>query len=57
MIYEYKCPDDGTIVEIERAMSEAEGEYFCPKCNAACARVYSAVPISFNAKGFYKTGG
>ena len=57
MIYEYECPGDGEIVEIERKMSDPEGEYSCPTCGAQLRRVYNAVPIQFNAKGFYKTGG
>ena len=48
---------DGEIIEIERAMSEAEGKYACPTCGAELRRVFNAPAISFNAKGFYKTGG
>ena len=57
MIYQYKCPDDGTIVEIERKITEAEGEYFCPECKALCVRIYNPPTITFVGKGFYKNGG
>ena len=59
MIYQYECPDCGKVVDIERKITDPEGEYDCPTpdCNTMLKRKYSAVPIQFNAKGFYKTGG
>lgn len=57
MIYEYECPGDGEVIQIERLMSAAEGEYFCNICGAKLRRIYNAPPISFKGKGFYKNGG
>lgn len=57
MIYEYECPGDGEVIEIERAISEPEGEYFCSVCGAKLRRIFNAPPIQFKGKGFYKNGG
>ena len=57
MIYEYECPACGNVVDIERKMSEPEGEYTCPICGSQLRRVFSAAPIQFKGKGFYKNGG
>lgn len=38
-------------------MTEPEGKYDCPICEAPLRRVYTAPPVKFNAGGFYSTGG
>mgnify|MGYP003344657619 FL=1 len=55
MIYEYECPGDGEKVEIERGISEPEGEYACGTCGAKLIRVWSTPAITFNGPGFYTT--
>ena len=55
MIYEYECPGDGEIVEIERTISEPEIDYACGLCGAKMKRVWSAPVITFKGPGFYKT--
>lgn len=55
MIYEYECPGDGEIIEIERAVSEPEIDYACGLCGAKLRRVWSAPVITFKGSGFYST--
>jgi putative FmdB family regulatory protein len=55
LIYEYECPGDGEIVEIERAVSEPEIDYACGLCGAKLRRVWSAPVITFKGSGFYST--
>jgi putative FmdB family regulatory protein len=55
--YDYECPGDGQVVTITRSMKEEEGEYDCPICGTLLRRVYNAVPVKFNATGFFSTGG
>ena len=59
MIYEYECPACGNVIDIERKMSDPEGEYDCPtpKCETVLKRKFSAAPIQFKGRGFYKNGG
>ena len=55
MIYQYQCPNDGEMVEIERKMSDPEESYVCGSCGASLNRVYTSVPVMFNGSGFYST--
>ena len=55
MIYEYECPGDGEIVQIERGMNEPESDYACGTCGAKLRRIWNAVPVTFRGKGFYTT--
>ena len=55
--YDYECPGDGQVITITRSMTEPEGEYECPICEAPLRRIYNAAPVKFNATGFYSTGG
>jgi putative FmdB family regulatory protein len=55
LIYEYECPGDGEIVEIERAVSEPETDYACGLCGSKLRRVWSAPVITFKGSGFYTT--
>jgi putative FmdB family regulatory protein len=55
MIYQYECPGDGEVIEIERSISEPEGEYACATCGAKLRRIYNAPAIEFRGKGWYST--
>lgn len=57
--YNYSCPGCGNAVEIERKMTDPELEYECPtpECGTMLVRVFNVPTITFNAKGFYSTGG
>ena len=56
-LYDYSCPGCGNLVGIERKMTDPELEYFCDKCKTQLVRVFTAPVVTFNAKGFYSTGG
>ena len=52
--YDYKCNACGGVQEIDKPM----GSDFVPTCcQTSMVQVYSAVPVKFNAPGFYSTGG
>jgi putative FmdB family regulatory protein len=51
-LYDYDCKKCG-IVEIEKKPDEEVKK--CPKCGGEIKRRYTAAPIHFNCKGFYKT--
>ena len=57
--YHYACHNEMCDVSekfvIHRSMTEPEGQYECPKCNAALSRIYSIPAILFQGKGFYST--
>ena len=55
MIYQYQCPSDNSIIEIERKITDPEESYVCNTCGVSLVRVWNAVPITFNAPGFYTT--
>jgi predicted nucleic acid-binding Zn ribbon protein len=52
--YDYKCTVCGGVQEISKPM----GSDWAPSCcQTVMTQVYSAVPVKFNASGFYSTGG
>lgn len=53
--YDYECPGEGEVIEFNLPVEHEPP--LCKVCGATMKRVYSAVPIHFNASGFYKTGG
>ena len=55
MIYEYQCPNDKTIVSVERKMSDPEVIPPCTVCQGTPSRIWSSPSIVFNAPGFYST--
>jgi predicted nucleic acid-binding Zn ribbon protein len=55
MIYQYECPGDNEIVEIERSINEPEIDYACGLCGAKMRRIYNATPTIFKGSGFYTT--
>lgn len=55
--YEYKCPNDGELLIIERSIDEKELIYTCETCDGKMERVWHSPAVKFNASGFYSTGG
>ena len=55
MIYEYKCNQCNTNLEIERSITEEERAPICTHCYGTMSRVWNAPPITFNGVGFYTT--
>lgn len=53
--YEYACINCDIQVTKERSISAPEPEYMCETCGYKLSRVYSAVAVTFNGSGFYKT--
>ncbi len=52
--YDYRCAVCGGVQEIDKPM----GSDWAPVCcETSMTQVYSAVPVKFNASGFYSTGG
>jgi putative FmdB family regulatory protein len=54
--YEYKCDNCGGTIEIQVAMEDRDNHWEC-SCGDPMKRVYTAVPVKFNGRGFYSTGG
>lgn len=54
--YEYKCVKCEKTQEHNRGVDNRDDEAIC-ECGEAMKRSYNAVPIKFNAPGFYSTGG
>jgi predicted nucleic acid-binding Zn ribbon protein len=52
--YDYKCTVCGGIQEIDKPMGS---DWIPTCCQEQMQQVYSAVPVKFNASGFYSTGG
>lgn len=54
--YEYKCDACGTTMDKQVPVEERDQVWEC-SCGQPMKRVYTAVPVKFNATGFYSTGG
>jgi len=54
-LYDYKCPNCGTLSTVSRSISEKETNPECGTCHIALNRVYSSVGVTFNGSGFYST--
>lgn len=52
--YDYKCNVCGGVQEIEKPIGS---DWIPTCCGESMNQVYSAVPVKFNASGFYSTGG
>jgi len=52
--YDYKCEVCKAVQEIQKDFGD-ESVPTC--CQQSMSRVWSAVPVKFNASGFYSTGG
>jgi putative FmdB family regulatory protein len=55
-IYEYRCPKDGTHMEIRKEFHD-DTDPDCPICKQPLRKVFTPVPTHFKSSGFYKTGG
>ena len=55
MIYQYECSGDGTLIEIERKITDPEESYVCGTCGAKLVRIWNSPAITFNGPGFYST--
>ena len=51
--YQYECPGDSTVIEIERGIHEPEESYRCGTCGAMLLRVYHSPGVIFKGNGFY----
>ena len=54
--YEYKCVKCSKTQEHNRGVDNRDDEVLC-ECGEPMKRSFNAVPIKFNAPGFYSTGG
>jgi len=54
--YEYKCDACGTTMDKQVEMEDRDNVWEC-SCGEPMRRVYTAVPVKFNGRGFYSTGG
>jgi putative FmdB family regulatory protein len=52
--YSYKCPTCGHAFDIQQSFSD-DSLTDCPNCGGALRKVFSAVGVTFNGSGFYRT--
>lgn len=52
--YSYKCPTCGNAFDIQQSFTE-DSLTVCPTCGGALRKVFSAVGVTFNGSGFYRT--
>lgn len=52
--YSYKCPTCGHAFDIQQAFTD-DSLTDCPNCGGALRKVFSAVGVTFNGSGFYRT--
>jgi putative FmdB family regulatory protein len=52
-VYQYKCNQCETNIDIKRDMNEKDHGYKCSTCNSDLIRVYSLGAVTFNGSGFY----
>ena len=55
MIYQYKCNQCNTELEVERGITEEERAPACIDCHGTMSRVWSAPHIEFRGRCFYST--
>lgn len=53
MIYQYKCNQCNTEIEVERSIHDPERAPTCIDCHGTMARVWNSPAITFNGPGFY----
>lgn len=53
--YDYVCPMCNMQLEITRSIHGEIEDVFCPNDSQLMTRRYVAVPVAFNASGFYST--
>ena len=57
MIYDYKCDACKSELSVERSIHAEANAPICFDCHEPMTRLYGVGGISFNAPGFYSTGG
>ena len=50
--YEFQCPGDDEILEIEFPITAVPRDVRCHTCGAQMNRIYTAVPAIFRGKGW-----
>ena len=53
MIYQYKCNQCNTELEVERSIHDEERAPTCIDCHGTMARVWNSPGIEFKGRGFY----
>ncbi|MEJ1231082.1 MAG: FmdB family zinc ribbon protein [Galbitalea sp.] len=52
--YSYKCTECGTAFDIQQAFTD-DSLTVCPNCGGKLRKVFTAVGVTFNGSGFYRT--
>ncbi len=52
--YSYRCTDCSTAFDIQQAFTD-DTLTVCPSCEGRLRKVFSAVGVTFNGSGFYRT--
>jgi len=52
--YSYRCTECGYAFDIQQAFSDASLTE-CPECAGRLRKVFSAIGVTFNGSGFYRT--
>ncbi|NQX29496.1 FmdB family transcriptional regulator [Microbacteriaceae bacterium VKM Ac-2854] len=53
-VYSYRCTQCGNAFDIQQAFTD-DTLTECPSCQGALRKVFSAVGVTFNGSGFYRT--
>ncbi|NQX11179.1 FmdB family transcriptional regulator [Microbacteriaceae bacterium VKM Ac-2855] len=53
-VYSYRCTQCGNAFDIQQAFTD-DSLTECPSCQGALRKVFSAVGVTFNGSGFYRT--
>lgn len=52
--YSYRCTECGTAFDIQQAFTD-DSLTQCPTCGGGLRKLFSAVGVTFNGSGFYRT--
>jgi putative FmdB family regulatory protein len=52
--YSYRCTECGTAFDIQQAFTD-DSLTDCPTCSGRLRKLFSAVGVTFNGSGFYRT--
>ncbi len=52
--YSYRCTDCSTAFDFQQAFTD-DSLTVCPSCDGRLRKVFSAVGVTFNGSGFYRT--
>ncbi len=52
--YSYRCTDCSTAFDVQQAFTD-DSLTVCPSCEGRLRKVFSAVGVTFNGSGFYRT--